>query len=99
MKFVFVCVDVMILIDFLVMCVVFKVCCNCVLEYFDVWFEVFECEVMWCGMMVLFVEMIVDVVWFVVDIVCWYDVKKVIKIKLMVFEEMCLNVVFVEMGV
>lgn len=98
-KFVIVWVVVIQDIDFQVMCEVLKECCNCVLENFDVWFVMFEVEVICCGVKVLFVEIMVDVVCLVVEIVCKYGVKKVIKSKLMVIEEMCLNQVFGEMGV
>ncbi|WP_118179236.1 lactate utilization protein B [Paraburkholderia phosphatilytica] len=72
---------------------------NRALENLDVWIEAFEREATRRGVTVLFAETTQDAARLVADIARQHDVKKVIKTKSMVTEEMRLNEVLGEMGV
>ena len=72
---------------------------NRALENLDVWLEAFEREATRRGTTVLFAETTEDAARLVADIARRHDVKKVIKTKSMVSEEMRLNAVLAEMGV
>jgi L-lactate dehydrogenase complex protein LldF len=72
---------------------------NRALENLDVWLETFEREAMRRGATVLYAESTQDAAKLVADIARKHDVKKVIKTKSMVSEEMQLNRVLGEMGV
>ncbi|QCP49220.1 lactate utilization protein [Trinickia violacea] len=69
------------------------------LENLDVWLETFEREATRRGVTVLFAETTQEAARLVADIAKQHDVKKVIKTKSMVSEEMRLNAVLGEMGV
>jgi L-lactate dehydrogenase complex protein LldF len=72
---------------------------NRALDDLDVWLETFEREATRRGVTVLFAETTRDAAQLVADIARRHDVKKVIKTKSMVSEEMRLNAVLGEMGV
>jgi L-lactate dehydrogenase complex protein LldF len=72
---------------------------NRALDNLDVWLETFEREATRRGVTVLFAETAQDAARLVVDIAKQHNVKKVIKTKSMVSEEMRLNAVLGEMGV
>jgi L-lactate dehydrogenase complex protein LldF len=69
------------------------------LENLDVWLETFEREATRRGVTVLFAETTQEAARLVADIARRHDVKKVIKTKSMVTEEMRLNEVLGQMGV
>lgn len=69
------------------------------IENLDVWLETFEREATRRGVTVLFAETTRDAARLVADIAREHDVKKLIKTKSMVSEEMQLNAVLGEMGV
>lgn len=72
---------------------------NRALENLDVWLETFEREATRRGATVLYAESTQDAARLVAEIARKHDVKKVIKTKSMVSEEMQLNRVLGEMGV
>ena len=72
---------------------------NRALENLDVWLESFEREASRRGVTVLFAETTQEAARLVGDIARRHDVKKVIKTKSMVTEEMRLNEVLGQMGV
>ena len=72
---------------------------NRALEHLDVWLETFEREAARRGTTVLYAETTRDAAQLVADIARKHDVKKVIKTKSMVSEEMQLNAVLGQMGV
>jgi L-lactate dehydrogenase complex protein LldF len=72
---------------------------NRALDNLDVWLETFEREATRRGVTVLFAETTQEAARLVADIARRHDVKKVIKTKSMVSEEMRLNEVLGEMGV
>jgi iron-sulfur cluster protein len=72
---------------------------NRALENLDVWLETFEREATRRGVTVLFAETTQEAAKLVADIARKHDVKKVIKTKSMVSEEMRLNEVLGQMGV
>ncbi len=72
---------------------------NRALEQLDVWLEAFEAEATRRGTTVLFAESMSDAARLVADIAKRHEVKKVIKTKSMVSEEMRINAVLAEMGV
>ncbi|SPB18493.1 4Fe-4S ferredoxin [Caballeronia novacaledonica] len=72
---------------------------NRALDNLDVWLETFEREATRRGATVLYAESTQDAARLVADIARKHDVKKVIKTKSMVSEEMQLNRVLGEMGV
>ncbi len=72
---------------------------NRALENLDVWLETFEREATRRGVTVLFAETTRDAAQLVGEIARKHDVKKVIKTKSMVSEEMRLNAVLAEIGV
>ncbi|SAL19139.1 4Fe-4S ferredoxin [Caballeronia cordobensis] len=72
---------------------------NRALENLDVWLETFEREATRRGATVLYAESTQDAAKLVAEIARKHDVKKVIKTKSMVSEEMQLNRVLGEMGV
>ncbi len=72
---------------------------NRAIEQLDVWLETFEREATRRGVTVLYAETTRDAAKLVADIARRHDVKKVIKTKSMVSEEMRLNAVLGEMGV
>ncbi|SAK79797.1 4Fe-4S ferredoxin [Caballeronia catudaia] len=72
---------------------------NRALDNLDVWLETFEREATRRGATVLYAESTQDAAKLVADIARKHDVKKVIKTKSMVSEEMQLNRVLAEMGV
>ena len=72
---------------------------NRAIENLDVWLETFEREATRRGATVLYAESTQDAARLVADIARKHDVKKVIKTKSMVSEEMQLNRVLGEMGV
>ena len=72
---------------------------NRTLENLDVWLETFEREAARRGTTVLYAETTRDAARLVADIARKHEVKKVIKTKSMVSEEMRLNAVLGEMGV
>jgi L-lactate dehydrogenase complex protein LldF len=72
---------------------------NRALDNLDVWLETFEREATRRGVTVLFAETTRDAARLVADIARKHEVKKVIKTKSMVSEEMRLNAVLGEMGV
>jgi L-lactate dehydrogenase complex protein LldF len=72
---------------------------NRALENLDVWLETFEREATRRGVTVLYAETTQEAARLVADIACRHDVKKVIKTKSMVTEEMRLNEVLGQMGV
>lgn len=69
------------------------------LEHLDVWLETFEREAARRGTTVLYAETTRDAARLVAEIARKHDVRKVIKTKSMVSEEMQLNAVLAEMGV
>jgi iron-sulfur cluster protein len=69
------------------------------LDNLDVWLEQFEAEATRRGVTVLYAETARDAAKLVADIAKRHDVRKVIKTKSMVSEEMRLNTVLAEMGV
>jgi len=72
---------------------------NRAIENLDVWLEQFETEATRRGVTVLYAETARDAAQLVADIARQHDVRKVIKTKSMVSEEMRLNTVLGEMGV
>ena len=72
---------------------------NRALDHLDVWLETFEREAARRGTTVLYAETTRDAARLVADIARKHEVKKVIKTKSMVSEEMRLNAVLGEMGV
>jgi iron-sulfur cluster protein len=72
---------------------------NRALDNLDVWLDIFEREATRRGTTVLYAETTRDAARLVADIARQHDVKKVIKTKSMVSEEMRLNAVLAEMGV
>ncbi|MBL3962749.1 MULTISPECIES: lactate utilization protein B [Burkholderia] len=98
-KFVSARADAMTLIDFPATRAALKARRNRALEHLDVWLEAFEREATRRGTTVLFAETTADAARLVADIARRHDVKKVIKTKSMVSEEMRLNAVLAEMGV
>ena len=72
---------------------------NRAIENLDVWLDTFEREATRRGATVLYAESTQDAARLVADIARRHDVKKVIKTKSMVSEEMQLNRVLGEMGV
>jgi len=72
---------------------------NRAIENLDVWLEQFEAEATRRGVTVLYAETANDAARLVADIARKYEVRKVIKTKSMVSEEMRLNTVLEEMGV
>ncbi|QGZ61233.1 lactate utilization protein B [Paraburkholderia acidisoli] len=72
---------------------------NRALDNLDVWLEQFETEATRRGVTVLYAESARDAAKLVGDIARKHDVRKVIKTKSMVSEEMKLNTVLAEMGV
>ncbi len=72
---------------------------NRTLDNLDVWLETFEREATRRGVTVLFAETTRDAARLVADIARRHEVRKVIKTKSMVSEEMRLNAVLGEMGV
>lgn len=72
---------------------------NRALENLDVWLETFEREATRRGVTVLFAETTRDAAQLVAEIARKHEVKKVIKTKSMVSEEMRLNAVLAEIGV
>jgi L-lactate dehydrogenase complex protein LldF len=72
---------------------------NRALDNLDVWLETFEREAARRGVTVLFAETTRDAARLVADIARRHEVRKVIKTKSMVSEEMRLNAVLGEMGV
>ena len=72
---------------------------NRALENLDVWLETFEREATRRGVTVLFAETTREAAQLVADIARRHDVRKVIKTKSMVTEEMRLNEVLGQMGV
>ncbi|QBC31503.1 MULTISPECIES: lactate utilization protein B [Pandoraea] len=69
------------------------------LETLDVWLEIFEREATRRGATVLFAESTQDAARLIAEIARKHDVKKVIKSKSMVTEELQLNKVLADMGV
>ena len=98
-KFVSARADAMTAIDFPATRAALKARRNRALENLDVWLEAFEREATRRGTTVLFAETTADAARLVADIARRHDVKKVIKTKSMVSEEMRLNAVLAEMGV
>jgi L-lactate dehydrogenase complex protein LldF len=72
---------------------------NRALDNLDVWLETFEREATRRGVTVLYAETMRDAARLVADIARRHEVRKVIKTKSMVSEEMRLNAVLGEMGV
>ncbi|RQQ43899.1 lactate utilization protein B [Burkholderia stagnalis] len=98
-KFVSARADAITQIDFPATRAALKARRNRALENLDVWLEAFEREAARRGTTVLFAESTADAARLVADIARRHDVKKVIKTKSMVSEEMRLNAVLGEMGV
>lgn len=98
-KFVSARADAMTEIDFPATRAALKARRNRALDQLDVWLEAFEREATRRGTIVLFAETTADAARLVADIARRHDVKKVIKTKSMVSEEMRLNAVLAEMGV
>ncbi|AXE98051.1 LutB/LldF family L-lactate oxidation iron-sulfur protein [Paraburkholderia hospita] len=98
-KFVSARASAMLAIDFPATRAALKECRNRALENLDVWLETFEREATRRGVTVLFAETTQDAAKLVADIARKHDVKKVIKTKSMVSEEMRLNEVLGQMGV
>lgn len=98
-KFVSARADAMTQIDFPATRAALKARRNRALENLDAWLEAFEREATRRGTTVLFAETTADAARLVADIARRHDVKKVIKTKSMVSEEMRLNEVLGQMGV
>ncbi|KVU67784.1 (Fe-S)-binding protein [Burkholderia ubonensis] len=98
-KFVSARADVMTQIDFPATRAALKARRNRALENLDAWLEAFEREATRRGTTVLFADTTADAARLVADIARRHDVKKVIKTKSMVSEEMRLNEVLGQMGV
>ncbi|EIM97752.1 iron-sulfur cluster binding protein [Paraburkholderia hospita] len=98
-KFVSARASAMLAIDFPATRAALKERRNRALENLDVWLETFEREATRRGVTVLFAETTQDAAKLVADIARKHDVKKVIKTKSMVSEEMRLNEVLGQMGV
>jgi len=98
-KFVTARAEVMTAIDFQETRAALKERRNRALENLDVWLETFEREATRRGVTVLYAETTQDAAKLVADIARKHDVKKVIKTKSMVSEEMRLNEVLGKMGV
>lgn len=98
-KFVSARADAMTQIDFPATRTALKARRNRALENLDAWLEAFEREATRRGTTVLFAETTADAARLVADIARRHDVKKVIKTKSMVSEEMRLNEVLGQMGV
>ncbi|KWE90948.1 (Fe-S)-binding protein [Burkholderia ubonensis] len=98
-KFVSARADAMTQIDFPATRAALKARRNRALENLDAWLEAFEREATRRGTTVLFADTTADAARLVADIARRHDVKKVIKTKSMVSEEMLLNEVLGQMGV
>ncbi|KVV33809.1 (Fe-S)-binding protein [Burkholderia ubonensis] len=98
-KFVSARADAMTQIDFPATRAALEARRNRALENLDAWLEAFEREATRRGTTVLFAETTADAARLVADIARRHDVKKVIKTKSMVSEEMRLNEVLGQMGV
>ncbi|KVO99769.1 (Fe-S)-binding protein [Burkholderia ubonensis] len=98
-KFVSARADAMTQIDFPATRAALKARRNRALENLDAWLEAFEREATRRGTTVLFADTTADAASLVADIARRHDVKKVIKTKSMVSEEMRLNEVLGQMGV
>ncbi|KVO34223.1 (Fe-S)-binding protein [Burkholderia ubonensis] len=98
-KFVSARADAMTQIDFPATRAALKARRNRALENLDAWLEAFEREATRRGTTVLFADTTADAARLVADIARHHDVKKVIKTKSMVSEEMRLNEVLGQMGV
>ncbi|AJX16269.1 (Fe-S)-binding protein [Burkholderia ubonensis] len=98
-KFVSARADAMTQIDFPATRAALKTRRNRALENLDAWLEAFEREATRRGTTVLFADTTADAARLVADIARRHDVKKVIKTKSMVSEEMRLNEVLGQMGV
>ncbi|KWE63771.1 (Fe-S)-binding protein [Burkholderia ubonensis] len=98
-KFVSARADAMTQIDFPATRAALKARRNRALENLDAWLEAFEREATRRGTTVLFAETTADAARLVADIARRHDVRKVIKTKSMVSEEMRLNEVLGQMGV
>ncbi|KVO98571.1 (Fe-S)-binding protein [Burkholderia ubonensis] len=98
-KFVSARADAMTQIDFPATRAALKARRNRALENLDAWLEAFEREATRRGTTVLFADTTADAARLVADIARRHDVKKVIKTKSMVSEEMRLNEVLGQMGV
>ncbi|KVT57879.1 lactate utilization protein B [Burkholderia ubonensis] len=98
-KFVSARADAMTQIDFPATRAALKARRNRALENLDAWLEAFEREATRRGTTVLFADTTADAARLVADIARRHDVKKVIKTKSMVSEEMRLNEVLSQMGV
>ncbi|KVO77365.1 (Fe-S)-binding protein [Burkholderia ubonensis] len=98
-KFVSARADAMTQIDFPSTRAALKARRNRALENLDAWLEAFEREATRRGTTVLFADTTADAARLVADIARRHDVKKVIKTKSMVSEEMRLNEVLGQMGV
>ncbi|KVO37583.1 (Fe-S)-binding protein [Burkholderia ubonensis] len=98
-KFVSARADAMTQIDFPATRAALKARRNRALENLDAWLEAFEREATRRSTTVLFAETTADAARLVADIARRHDVKKVIKTKSMVSEEMRLNEVLGQMGV
>ncbi|WP_070106881.1 lactate utilization protein B [Burkholderia plantarii] len=98
-NFVSVRIDAMAQIDFPATRAALKARRNRALEHLDIWLEAFEREAARRGTTVLFAESMADAAALVADIAKRHDVRKVIKTKSMVSEEMRINAVLAEIGV
>ncbi|KVM61773.1 (Fe-S)-binding protein [Burkholderia ubonensis] len=98
-KFVSARADAMTQIDFPATRAALKARRNRALENLDAWLEAFEREATRRGTTVLYADTTADAARLVADIARRHDVKKVIKTKSMVSEEMRLNEVLGQMGV
>ncbi|OJB37433.1 (Fe-S)-binding protein [Burkholderia ubonensis] len=98
-KFVSARADAMTQIDFPATRAALKTRRNRALENLDAWLEAFEREATRRGTTVLFADTTADAARLVADIARRHDVKKVIKTKSVVSEEMRLNEVLGQMGV
>ncbi|KVG75697.1 lactate utilization protein B [Burkholderia ubonensis] len=98
-KFVSARADAMTQIDFPATRAALKASRNRALENLDAWLEAFEREATRRGTTVLFADTTADAARLVADIARRHDVKKVIKTKSMVSEEMRLNEVLGQIGV
>ncbi|KVM77388.1 (Fe-S)-binding protein [Burkholderia ubonensis] len=98
-KFVSARADAMTQIDFPATRAALKARRNRALENLDAWLEAFEREATRRGTTVLFADTTADAARLVADIARRHNVKKVIKTKSMVSEEMRLNEVLGQMGV
>ncbi|WLE59978.1 lactate utilization protein [Burkholderia plantarii] len=98
-NFVSVRTDAMAQIDFPATRAALKARRNRALEHLDIWLEAFEREAARRGTTVLFAESMADAAALVADIAKRHDVRKVIKTKSMVSEEMRINAVLAEIGV